>query len=87
MGGPHLVIRNTHKMYQYSYLVFIYFNEKRPPLEFRFIEIILLVDLKYTIENMLPCLDNQRVVKLYYCSPSIDNERKIQLRKFELKNR
>lgn len=43
------VSTNTHKTYkmsQYAYLAFVYFNDEKPPLQFRFIEITRLVDLK-----------------------------------------
>lgn len=69
-------------MSQYSYLAFVYFNNEKPLLEFLFTEITHLTDIKSILENLYP--DNKRFVKLYYCSPSIDSERKIQFNKFDL---
>lgn len=70
-----LVSTNTHKISQYAYLVFVYFNNEKPPLKFRFREMTRLVDLKSIVERFYPY--NQRVMQLYYRSPSIDNKGKI----------
>lgn len=37
---------NTQKISQYAYLAFVYFNDEKPPLRFRFSKITRLVDLK-----------------------------------------
>lgn len=42
-----------------------------------------MVDLKSKLDNFYP--DNLRVVKLYFRSPSIDNDEKISFNNFELK--
>ena len=44
-----------------------------------------LEDIKDEIHYLLPYRDKQRIVKLEYRSPSIDNEGKIELNKFKLK--
>lgn len=85
MDVPYVISKITHRVFQYSYLIFFYFNDDRLSLEFRFIEITCLVDLKFTIENLLCYPDNRRVVTLYYHSSLIDNKENIQLNKFELK--
>lgn len=85
MGVTKLVSTNTQRSYtisQYAYLVFVYFNGKKPHLQFKFSEIISLVDLKSKLKNMYP--DNRRVVKLYYRSLS-NNDEKMQFNEFELK--
>lgn len=77
------LLAHTHTMSQYAYLIFVYFNDEKPPLKFRFSEITRFVDLKSILENIY--LDNQRFVNVYYRLISIDNEGKILFSKFELK--
>lgn len=85
MGSPQLVSKIKYKMFQYSYLNFVYFNGEKSHLEFRFIKIVCLVDLKYTLENQFHYPYNQRVVKLYYRSYSINIKGNMQFNKFKLK--
>lgn len=39
-------------------------------------------NLQYEVQNLLPCADNRKIVKL---SPSTNNEDKIELNNYELK--
>lgn len=80
-----MLLTKTPQKSQYSYLTFVYFNGETTNLKFRFAKIIRLVDLKFTLDNLLWYPNYRRVVKLHYCLPSIDNEKDIYFNKFELK--
>lgn len=54
-------------------------------VQFIVIEDIPLVDIKSNLNNLMWYLDNQKIVKLNYRSPSFDVEEKIQFKKFKLK--
>lgn len=44
-----------------------------------------MVYMKSNMENSLHCIDNPIMTKIEYCSPTINNERKMKFRKFEMK--
>lgn len=67
------------------HVTYVYFNDVKPLVEFKFNECIPFADLKYILQDLLPYEDNWKIVKLEYCSPSIDNEGKIEFNNFELK--
>lgn len=73
------------RMNSYPHLVFVYFNGAKPLLQFMVSEDTPLVDLKFKLNTLLQYLKNQRVVKLEYHSPWIDDEGKIWFTKLEVK--
>lgn len=64
---------------------YVYFNIAKHTIEFKFNEYTTIVDLNFILENLLPYFDNQKIVKLEYRSPSINNEGKIVFSNFEPK--
>lgn len=79
-----LLIKSPHNVSIFIYRTCL-LQRHDTPLEFRFIEITCLINLKSIKDNLLWYLDNQIVVEPCYHLPSINNEGKIQFIKFELK--
>lgn len=77
-------IRHT-RMNTYTHLAFVYLNGAKHLLQFRVSEDITLIDMKFKLNTRLRNPENQRVIKLEYHSPLIDDERKIWFTKLELK--
>lgn len=63
----------------------LYFNNMTPPFEFMEVQNTILVDMEYKLESLLNHNDNQRVIKIDYCSRMINVVKKIWFNKFELK--
>lgn len=67
------------------YIAFVYFNDTMSLFEFRITKNTFVVDLKPKLKKLLHYTNNQRVVKIKYCSPTIIKEGRIKFSKFELK--
>ena len=68
-----------------QHLTFVHFNDERHLIEFRVTKNTHHFDLKSKLDNILRYPDNQKVVKLNYRSPLIDNEGNMHFNMFELK--
>lgn len=76
---PHFTIMNIN-----WHIANVYFNGVKSSIEFKFNEYTPLADPKYILENLLPYSDNWKIVKLEYCSLTIEHEWKIEFNKFEM---
>lgn len=72
-------------MSQYWYLTFVYFNDMKHPVDFRLTEDTFLVVQKSKLNNLMHHINNIKVIKIEYHSPSIDTEWEIRFNKFDLK--
>lgn len=72
-------------MTAYSHFALVYFNGENPPLPFKVTEETPLAYLISKLRTLLRFLENCRVVKLKYHSPSFDSDENIQFTNFELK--
>lgn len=63
----------------------MYINSVKPHVDLTITKDTHIVVLKFKLDNILYHIDNKKVVKIEYHSPSIDNEGKIWFSKFELK--
>lgn len=62
-------------MNAYPHLVFAYFNGRKPSFQFRVTDDTPLADQISKLNTLLRYIENQRVVKLEYRSPSLDSEK------------
>ncbi|XP_058761212.1 uncharacterized protein LOC131634558 [Vicia villosa] len=71
----------------YPHLTFVYFSSGYLiPLQFRFLRDTPFAELIPTLNSLLQYLENQKVVKLEYRSPSFDDEGNVKFTPFEIKN-
>lgn len=67
------------------YVANVSYSNGTPRRNFKLTEYTSLVDIINGIQYLLVYGDNQRIVKLKYHSPSIDNRGKIEFNNFEFK--
>lgn len=72
-------------MSQFWYLVFVFFDDVKPPIDFWLTEDTPLVVLKSKLDNLLQYTNKRKTFKIEYHLPSIDNEGKTKFNNFELK--
>lgn len=86
-----LFISPKQKIYQMLQICIIWYVANvsffgvTPGRKFKLNEYNSFVDLKYKVHNLPPYGDNRKIVELEYCSPSIDNEWRIEFYNFEFK--
>lgn len=86
MNKDDMLLKKHLRMSQYSYMEIVYFNNMKPPIDFRLPkDPTTLVVLRSKLDNLFPNTDNRKVVRIEFRAPSINTQGNMKYNTFKLK--